>query len=154
MKCEQAKKLIGKINDVVDDIKSFSSASDLEKSYLAKFLVVFICGIYEEVIETIINEKVDKHRSPEISNFIRESVKNTFRNPDIANIKGLLGQFNIDWKLGINSLALESQDAISNIVNNKNSLAHGENITITLEDTLKYYRDSMVVINKIDDLLL
>lgn len=154
MKCEQAKKLIGKINDVVDDIKSFSNASDLEKSYLAKFLVVFICGIYEEVIETIVNEGVDKFGSSEVSNYIKESLHNTFRNPDLPNIKGLLGKFSEKWKLNIDSLPLESKDAISNIVNNKNALAHGETITITLEDILKYYKDSMIVINKIDDLLL
>lgn len=154
MKCEQARQLIEKIDDAVKDIRGFSNASDLEKSYLAKFLAVFICGIYEEVIEIIINERIDKLNNPEVSNYIKKSLYGSFRNPHISNIKGLLGKFSKDWKLDIDNLPIESKVAITNIVNNKNSLAHGALITVTLEDILKYYERSMVVIEKIDDLLL
>jgi len=154
MKSSQAEKIIEKINLAIKDIKNFSNISELEKSYLAKFLVVFICGIYEEVIENIINERIDKHNNIEISNYIKGSLYKTFRNPDIKNIKGLLGQFNQDWKSEIGKLPQSAQTAIDNIVNDKNSLAHGNDVILTLQDTIQYFDDSMVVINKIDNMLL
>ncbi len=154
MKSKQAEKLINDIDKAKKDIESFQVASESEKSYLAKFLIVYICGIYEEVIETIINERASKCNDKEISHFIEELVDRSFRNPDMGNIKGLLGKFDDGWKLEVGKLPHDAQTAIDNIVNNKNSLAHGNEITLTLEDTMKYYTDSMVVINKIDDMLL
>lgn len=154
MKSNQAKKIIEKIDLAIKDINSFSDVSDLEKSYLAKFLVVFICGIYEEVIENIVNERINKYKSIEISNYIKSSLDKTFRNPDIQNIKSLLGKFKEDWKLEIDNMSQNSQIAINNIVNYKNSLAHGNDVSITLKDIIQYYADSVTVINKIDDMLL
>jgi len=55
MKSIAVKALLQKIDQAIQDIKSFPNSSVLEESYFAKFLVVFICGIYEEAIETIIN---------------------------------------------------------------------------------------------------
>ena len=154
MKSSQAAKIISKVDTVIEDINSFLSITELEKSYLAGFLVVYICGIYEEVIETIINDKVNKSNDYEISNYIKESVSNTFRNPDMQNIKKLLGKFKDGWKSEIAKLPENAQIAVDNIVNIKNSLAHGNNVTVTLRDVIQYYNDSLVVINKIDDMLL
>lgn len=154
MKSKQAEKLIENINKAKKDIENFKNVSEQEKSYLAKFLIVFICGIYEEVIETIINEKASKCNVLEISNYIEKSLDQFFRNPDMCNIKNLLGKFNNDWKLEIGKLPQDAQVAVDNIVNNKNSLAHGNETNLTLQDAIKYYTDSIVVINKIDDMLL
>lgn len=154
MKSTQAEKIIGKINLAIKDINSFSNISDLEKSYLAKFLIVFICGIYEEVIEVIINEKADKCNDSEIINYIKKSLDQTFRNPDMGNIKGLLGKFSVSWKSEIEKLPLSTQTAMDNIVNDKNSLSHGSDIILTLQEVTQYYNDSLIVINKIDNMLL
>lgn len=154
MNSKQAEKLIESINKAKKDIENFQNISEEEKSYLAKFLVVFICGIYEEVIETIINEKASKCNDLEISNYIKISVDKTFRNPDMSKIKELLGKFNDVWKLEIGTLPQNAQDALNSIVGNKNSLAHGNEATLTLQDVFNYYTDSMEVINKIDEMLL
>ena len=154
MKSKQAEKIIEKIDIAISDIKRFSNNSELEKSYLAKFLVVYICGIYEEVIETIINEKVSSSNDPEVCNYVKETLKNNFRNPDMGNIKGLLSKFDTNWKLEICKLPQDSQTAMDNIVNDKNSLAHGNDVSLTLIDILEYYNNSLAVIKKIDDLLL
>lgn len=154
MKSSQAEQIIEKINSTVGDIESFSNLTELERSYLAKFLVVFICGIYEEVIETIINERVERCNDSLIGNYIKKTVDKSFRNPDIHNIKDLLGRFNDDWKSEVSMLPQEAQTAMDNIIHIKNSLAHGINVSLTLNDAIQYYRESIVVINKIDDMLL
>lgn len=57
-------------------------------------------------------------------------------------------------KLEIENLPKSAQTAIDNIVNDKNSLAHGNDVSVTLQDMIQYYADSIIVINKIDDMLL
>ena len=155
MKCVDAEKLLSQIDSAITDIKSFSSASPLEKSYLAKFLIVFISGIYEESIETIINEMVRKLGNSEVNNFIQTTIQNTFRNPDIKKIQELLGKFdNPSWKEQIKLLPQDIKDSLNAICTNKNALAHGTPVIITLTDVLDYYNKSRMVIEKIDDMLL
>src|SRR3989338_6961536 len=109
MKSKQAEKLIEQIDKAIKDIDSFQKVSELEKSYLAKFLVVFICGIYEEVIENIINERIDRYGHSEVSKYIKDTLFIQFRNPDIPTIKGLLGKFNDNWKTEVNNLSQGAQ---------------------------------------------
>ena len=153
MKSKQAEEFISKIDNAIKDIESFNNISDLEKSYLAKFLVVFICGIYEEIIENIINERINAYQHNEVSKYIKNSLR-FFRNPNIKNIKELLGNFDDDWKLQIDNLPTKAQTFIDNIVDNKNALAHGIEVTTTLEDIKTYYIGSKEVIEKIDAMLL
>lgn len=150
MKSLAAKALINKIDSTIDEIKSFSGASDSEKSYLAKFLVVFISGIYEETIEAIINERASKCKDAELANFIGDAIDSRFRNPDVANVKGLLGKFSKAWCLRIGALPSISLDALDSIVGDKNAISHGHDSTLTLTEVIKYHEDAKKVIQEID----
>jgi hypothetical protein len=154
MKSAASQSLLDGIDNAIKDILSFSNISSQEQAYLAKFLVVYICGIYEEIIETLINEMVSHNSNTEISNFIENNLKRYFRNPDIGAIKGLLGSFNDDWKSIIDQIPPKYLSALNSIVSNKNALAHGGVINITLNEILTYYNDSKLVIEEIDKLLL
>lgn len=155
MKSQDAQKALAQIDAAITEIQGFTTASPAEQAYLAKFLVVFISGIYEESIETIINEMVQKLGKQEVSNFVEQSIHVGFRNPSVESIKGLLGRFgNNSWKTAIDSLPQDSKDALDSICSNKNALAHGNPVTLTLSDVLEYHRKSKTVIEKIDDLLL
>jgi hypothetical protein len=43
--------------------------------------------------------------------------------------------------------------ALDSIVTNKNGIAHGQSVTLTLSDIKQYYADSRLFIEKIDFLL-
>src|SRR5438128_1969874 len=119
MKSQDANKALSQIDAAIAEINGFSGASAAEQAYLAKFLVVFISGIYEESIETIINEMVQKLGKPEVSNFVEESIHISFRNPGIKNVKELLGRFgNASWKSEIDLLPQDTKDALDSICSN------------------------------------
>lgn len=154
MKSKDAKKLLDQIEITITEIKAFSGTSPQEQSYLAKFLVVYICGIYEEVIETIFNEWADLFKSNILSYFFEEYLNKTFRNPNISNLINLLKKFDKNWVDTIGNLPSDQKGAIDSIVTNKNYMSHGQSCTITLSEIENYYNLSKKVIEKIDDLLL
>jgi hypothetical protein len=154
MKSSTAASLLDSIDLRIAQINSFSKATSLEKSYLALYLAVFISGIYEETIETIINEKVGHLGQSYIANYVENGLKQRFRNPDIPNILSLLGTFDMTWKEAVKSLPSINKDALNNIVLYKNSLAHGTAINLTLGDVVQYYKDSRTVIETIDAMVL
>lgn len=97
MNSTAAEELLDSIDISIKNITNFSNISDLEKAYLAKYLVVFISGVYEEAIETIINEKVEELKSKRISKYIASTMHYNFQNPNIDKIVSLLNAFDDEW---------------------------------------------------------
>lgn len=155
MKSTTAQKLISDIDVIIVDIQSFSSASPSEKAYFAGFLIVLICGKYEEIIERIISERADKLKDQSISNYVARSLNRIFRNPDLSNVLNLLKLLDTKLANEIKKMPDSSRDALTSIINNKNYLAHGTaSINATLNDVIIFYHDSKTIIEKIDDMLL
>lgn len=156
MKSTHAQSLLDTIDRVIADYSTFSHASPLEESYLAKFLVVYISGIYEEVIETILNEFVAKNTSKnEVANFTKNSLDFSFRNPNSQNLLKLLKRFeNKTWEKALTSCLKSRINALDSINTNKNAIAHGTSITLTLGDVKQYYNDSRPLIEIIDEVVL
>lgn len=154
MKSVCAKQVLDKIDLAILNINSFSNLSALEESYLAKFLVVFICGIYEEAIEIIINEKIARCNIPEATRYVSHNLERHFQNPKIQRIKALLSEFNTNWEKTIKVLSSQAKLALDSIVENKNNLAHGLSSNITLSEIIRYYNDSKIVIETIDNIVL
>lgn len=156
MKSKKAQALLDDIDKILVDYKSFLNISKLEESYLAYYLTVYISGIYEETIETIINEMINYNTvSFEIKAFIKLKLDKTFRNPSTENILKLLKDFNnLTWERSFKLIPQINKDALDSIVNNKNLIAHGQPSTITLGDVEQFYRNSRILIETIDTLLL
>ena len=154
MNCLRAETLLQDIDKAMKDIRSFEYTSALEKSYLAKFLVVFICGLYEEIIETIISEKVEKLRSLQVSNFVTKYFEDYFRNPCFDKVIELLGKFDPAWANELSKIQKILKLALDSIVSNKNAIAHGLNSGITLVQVEEYYYNSRKLIEKIDEIVL
>ena len=154
MNCLRAETLLQDIDKAIKDIRSFEYASALEKSYLAKFLVVFICGLYEEIIETIISEKVEKLRCHQVSNFVTKYLEDYFRNPCFDKVIELLGKFDSAWAEDLGKIQKILRSALDSIVSNKNAIAHGLNCDITLDQAEEFYYNSRKVIEKIDEVVL
>ncbi|PIT87473.1 MAG: hypothetical protein COU31_02795 [Candidatus Magasanikbacteria bacterium CG10_big_fil_rev_8_21_14_0_10_40_10] len=155
MKSIDSVQLFQKIDSVISDIKSFTLPQSAT-TYLAKFLVVYICGIYEEIIESTITEMVKNLNKNEVSNFVKKSLDKLFRNPNMDKIIELFSMFeNQTWMAELKNLSQSSKTALNSIVENKNSLAHGQSLSMmTISDIENYYIQSKIVIEKIDDLLL
>jgi len=88
-----------------------------------------------------------------LSSFFESYIDRAFRNPDIAKVVGLLGMFDASWKKEINNLPNIAKTSFNNILTNKNALAHGTSCSITLDEVIKYYNNSKIVIQKIDDVV-
>lgn len=154
MNSQSALQLLNSIDATLSDIDKVSGVDILVDSYLAKFLVVYICGIYEEAIETIFVDFVNRNTArQEIIAYARKNIDKSFRNPDsgkLIELAGMLG--NSTWCSTLKSMSPE-RIALDSIVNNKNDIAHGRGSTITLTDVRQYYKESRPLVEKFDELL-
>lgn len=153
MNSQSALELLDSIDQTISEIDGISGFSTSFDSYFAKFLVVYISGIFEEAVENIVIDFTERNTSRvEIITYIENNMKNHFRNPSFPNLMKLVGLFGGEkWKNELRESAFGGV-ALDSIVNNKNALAHGQLSTFTLADVKQYYRDSRPVIEKIDSL--
>ncbi len=153
MKSVNAEQLFKKIDETIADIKKIedSDISDLNKSYLAKFLVVYISGLYERLIKNILADNALFHGDGNTANFIL-----SFRwySPKFENIISLLDNFNKNWSIELKKVDNKYREAITSIANNKNNIAHGNDVSLTLRDVYNYYEDSKFLIMEIDRIIL
>lgn len=153
MNSTAAEELLDSIDVSIKNITNFSNISDLEKAYLAKYLVVFTSGVYEEAIETIMNEKVEELKSKRINKYIASTIHYNFQNPDINKIVKLLNAFDDEWGRRIKQMPDVNKAALGNIVTRKNDIAHGNSFDVTLRAVIRWYEDSRKIIEKIDEIV-
>lgn len=154
MNSTSAQRLLDGIDQTIKDIDSIVGSNYLVDSYLAKFLVVHISGIYEQAIENIFIDFADQNTSrTELVTYVENCLDRYFRNPNFRKIIELIEAFgNTVWKDEIKNLSSEGL-ALNSIVNNKNSLAHGQATTITLLDVKQFYTKSRLIIETIDSFI-
>jgi len=154
MNSSSAQSLLDSIDQTITDIDGIAGSQVTVDAYLAKFLVVYICGIYEEAIENILTDFVARNTGrPEIVAYVRNSIEKSFRNPKADKLIELaksLGQ--PTWQATLNAMTAE-KIALDSIVNNKNDIAHGHGCTITLREVKDYYNLSRPLIEQFDFLL-
>lgn len=152
MNSVSALQLLCAIDQTIADIDSVSGRGNLEDSYFAKFLVVYISGVYEEVIENIVVDFVGRSTARgEIVSYIETNLARFFQNPSPEKIVELVKKFNPNWVPALQSMDTEKR-ALTSIVNNKNALAHGQPLTITLSEIKNYYALSRIFIEKVDSI--
>lgn len=148
-----AESTLNEIERQIIEIESFQ-LDEKQNSYFAKYLVVFICGCYEAIIEEIIGEYVDRHHDEKLSKYVGKSLDLIFRNPDMDKIISLLEHFDKEWSLELNSLANANKKAVDSLLIHKNALAHTGNSTVTMSFIKDTYNRSKPVIQKIDSIVL
>lgn len=156
MKCVNATSLFLGIDSTVTDIDAIviNGADTITQSFIARYLTVYITGVYEQSIEEILSEYASLTGQLEIENFVSNQLDKNFRNPDMSNIIGIVKQFSTAWSENLKLLPQKNKDAIDSIVNNKNLIAHGRPSLITIADIKAFHVDATVVIEKIDNLFL
>ncbi|OHB20370.1 MAG: hypothetical protein A2854_01295 [Parcubacteria group bacterium RIFCSPHIGHO2_01_FULL_56_18] len=155
MNCPAAAALLQSIDSTIVDIDSVSGTNPLIDAYFAKFLAVYVCGIYEEAIENIVVDFVNRNTArQEIVTYMRKHLHKYFRNPNLEKLIELIGGFgNSTWKTDLRQLTSQGL-ALDSIVNNKNALAHGQMTTSTLSEIKSYYAQSRLVIERMDTLMI
>ena len=128
-------------------------SEDLElQSHWARYLCVLTSGFLEKSIASIFKEYSKRRSPPPIFNFI-EKKTSRFQNANTEKILQLLESFSSDWADKLkNGLEDEVKDSVDSSVANKNNIVHGTSVGITYVRIKKYYENSMILIEKIEEI--
>lgn len=146
-----AQRLVKELDQVFSRARS---QHDLEvQSDYAKFLVIRVSGLVEQVMTEIVAAFVQARAQPTVVSHI-EWRMNMFQNPTIERILVLVSSFHRSWREQLDAEITEQErEAMGSINRQRNKIAHGEPSTISLGQVDQYYIELKSLLDKVADLL-
>jgi len=127
------------------------NAAEIE-SYIVSSMVVLIVSEYEDLIEQLFIERSLLCKDGHICNYIKLSVAQKFRSPDLGKITDFLGKFGSDYKDGFSRSILNSEfhSAWDNIMKARHAVVHKKgNLNMTFRELIEAYPKTKHVITQI-----
>ena len=133
--------------------KQLSVASDLElQSDFARYLCVLVSGYFERAIIELILEHARTSGGATLQRFVERRTRR-FANANCDRILDLLGSFDADWRLNLDTFLKEDIDdvkeAINSIVSLRNRIAHGAPVPVTYHRVRDYYVRVQVAVDQV-----
>jgi hypothetical protein len=124
--------LSARIRDLISKTKQNDFAESLElKAALASHICVLLSGLIETTIRTVCGEHCSEKCEVRVANYVNSQL-GLFRNPKWQSILQLLAQFDPDWRKSIEQRCTdEIKLAVDSVVNNRNQIAHGNQVQLT-----------------------
>jgi len=116
------------------------------QSHWSRYLCVLVSGFLENSVEHCLVEycRVRCHES--VSNYVQANLV-SFQNPKMGNILELFGKFDPQWKATLEQQTQgELADSVNSIVGNRNKIAHGDSVSLSISSLRSYYKNALKVI--------
>lgn len=132
------------LDNLFRDVSTIAEGEEI-KAHLSRYLCVRTSGYLENVVRNLIANFCEGTSPQPIANYIGKRTK-YITNLDFNKIKSLLAEFNNDWSMKFESTTSDQQkSSLNSVVSNRNSIAHGNNDSITFRDMTQYYNDTKEV---------
>ena len=152
-----------KIDNAINVCKSHLDSIDKNDPYLIEIetyivsaLILLIISEYEELIENIFAERANLCRDNHVSNYVRTTISQKFKSPDLGKITEILGKFGSDYRksLSDNILNTEAHFAWDNIMKARHAIVHKKGIlNITFRELTATYPKTKLVIDELKNTL-
>lgn len=119
-------------------------------SHYSRYLCVLCSGFLETSIRTILSTYA-RSTAKTTSEYVSAQL-NRFQNPKAEAITQLVAAFDKSWEESFrNKIAGAPADSLNSIVENRNKIAHGENVGISLVTLESYFSNAIKVVELIDE---
>ena len=133
------------------DMQKLEDLDDEAKSGFISYLCVRTSGYVESSVKTILIEHV-RSTSSNIRTFNYVSAKLERMSPRLQIIESLLKQFDEQWSRNLkNSITRDQRESLDAIVDNRNEIAHGVDVDMSLLVLERYFGHAREVIGYVFD---
>lgn len=139
-----------KIDNIFSLIKDQSYDAEI-LTHWARYICILTSGLLENSLRIMLLHYSTVHSHPNVSNYAKKNIR-SITNLNAEKLRQLLGSFSSEWSLSFEqNLSSEQKDAMDSIVANRNNIAHGYTVGITLARVRAYYSRILEIVSWIDD---
>lgn len=136
--------------DAVFALAKKQHADEETLSHWARYLCVLTSGYVEVALRSALREYVSALSHPNVVNYAESKLKG-ITNLNEESIYQLLGSFNPAWAELFRKRRSDAQKAaLDSVVTNRNHIAHGRSVGLTLTPMAEYYREIVKIIEIIE----
>lgn len=136
--------------DAVFALAKKQQADEETLSHWARYLCVLTSGYVEVALRSVLGEYVSARSHPDVVNYV-ESRLEGITNLNEERIYQLLGSFRPAWAEVFRKRRSDAQKAaLDSVVANRNRIAHGQSVGLTLVRMSEYYREIVTIIDFIE----
>lgn len=122
---------------------------DLVRAHTAQFICVLVSGTLERACARLLTDHASRTSSPRIARYAGSRLKQ-LQNLNAPKIEELLQSFDPLWAQEIEEFWTgQIRDAISSLVNNRNQIAHGQQVGVSLAQAVQWASDAKAFCDKL-----
>jgi predicted house-cleaning noncanonical NTP pyrophosphatase (MazG superfamily) len=141
---QRLRSLFGKVGNASNNDMSL-------QGHWAKYLCVMVAGLVENGLKEIFSEYIKDKSTKPIADYAISYITK-LQNPKAEKVMDLVGSFKAEWRNELETfLANEGRkDAIDSIMNNRNQIAHGKDVGVTVVNVSNYFNKIVSVLEFIE----
>jgi hypothetical protein len=110
------------------------------QAQIARFLCVLASGVIEQVLIGGLESMVLRNGNRRVADYVSHHLSR-INNAKFEDILVALGRFDSSWRVHFETRTdTQTKDAIDSVVNNRNQIAHGGQVNISLVRFSQYYK--------------
>ena len=127
-----------RLQDTFSRVDQIDGAALELRSDMARYLCVLVCGYVEKSFQELAIQWCRGQSSPSVLMYASRGLKRT-QNLNGKRFKQSLEAFDPAWRTAIEDTFGQEVDALNSIYGNRNQIAHGANVGLTIIQIKAYY---------------
>lgn len=126
------------------------------ETYLVAGLVVLIVSEYEVYLESVFSKRADQCGDEHAANYIKKTLSQNFRSPDLSKINETLNKFDASYKTSFSSNIVNSPEhaAWDSLMKARHAVVHKKgSLNLTFGELCQKYPLTKTVISNIEHVL-
>lgn len=151
MKNQEVARQVQRIQSLIKKTQEASDDNFDLQAHWARYLCILVSGLIENSLKEIYSEFINSRASKPVADYAI-SYLSKLQNPKAEKIMELVGSFRQEWKMELEIFLTNEgrKDAIDSIMNNRNQIAHGKDVGVTVVRVSNYLEKVVAVLEFIE----
>lgn len=141
---QRLRSLVGKVQE--------ASNNDFDlQAHWARYLCILVSSLVENGLKEIYSEFIKNKAAKPVADYTI-SYLSKLQNPKAEKVMELVGSFRQEWRAELETFLANDgrRDAIDSIMNNRNQIAHGKDVGVTVVRVSSYLEKAVAVLEFIE----
>lgn len=122
------------------------------KSDFGKYLCVLVSGFLETAVSTCVIEYCRKKSYGTVVKYATQQLSQ-LQNLKTERLLQLVGSFDQDWRTRLEEFLKDGRkEAVDSVVELRNKIAHGDNVTVTFTRVFEYFKLVTEVVDEVEQI--
>lgn len=150
-------RIIEDCRDEIVKIQRWINANPLDSNvkFLVAYAVVKTSGTIEIVFKRLITSFLADGSKSETQRYLEKNIIDSSANPSTGKIESFIDQFDSERKIAFTNRFKDAQEKsdLNSLVQLRNDIAHGRNISTSIQMVNRYFESGIIILNALENLL-